>query len=204
MSTSNITTKDTMIKQSDLEVTTHDKFYNNTNYHDSASHSVQKPKQEQELEIEESHSTKNIQDNISFPADGSQVSNINPPKVTEVSKGKNLIVNQPYIGHHIIFNNFMNNMFSIMHSFLKSGLGWGIIIIILTQCTAARAAPMQANDSLSLSPPGEMNQTSIPAAFSFQGVGATTIINGASTWFSKTYLISLGDVEDRLTKATSE
>ena len=91
-----------------------------------------------------------------------------------------------------------------MHSFLKTGLGWGIIIIILTQCTAARAAPMQANDSLILSPPGEMDHTLIPEAFSFLGAGATTLVYGASTWFSKTYLINLGDVETRLTKDTSD
>ena len=39
-------TNDKLSSQSDLEVTTHDSISDNANYHDSASHSVQKPKQE--------------------------------------------------------------------------------------------------------------------------------------------------------------
>ena len=141
---------DKLSSQPDLEVTTHDNIISDYNYHDSASHSVQKPTEEPELELEKSHSTFNDQSNISNPADESQVSNINSTKVikvNKVSKGKGIIVNQPNIGHYIIentfgvINNFLKGMFSVMHSFLKNGLGWGILIIILIQCTAARAAP---------------------------------------------------------------
>ena len=127
------------------------------------------------------------------------------------SKGKKdiIIKNQPSAGHQIIegtfgvINNFLKGMFGIMQSFLKSGMGWGIIIIILLQCTAARAAPIQGNDSLSPTPITEMNQTTIPEAFSFLGFGSSTIIYAAYTMFSKTYIINLGDAEDRLTKDIS-
>ena len=194
-------TNDKLSSQSDLQVTTHDNISSDSNYHDSASHSVRKPKQEPELELEKSHSTINDQSNISNPANESQVSTIHSSKVikvNKVSKGKGITVDQPNIGHYIIentfcvINNFLKGMF-------KSGMGWGILIIILIQCTAA----LQANDSLSLSQMEEMNQTSIPEAFSFLGVGATTTIYGATTMFSKNYIINLGDAEDRLTKDIS-
>ena len=55
MSTSDIIIQDTMINQSDPKVASQSELYNNTNYHDTASHSVQKTKQEEELEGDSSH-----------------------------------------------------------------------------------------------------------------------------------------------------
>ena len=112
---------DKLSSQPDLEVTAHDNITSDSNYHNSASHSVQKPKEEPELELEKSHSTINDQSNISNPADESQVSTINSTKVikvNKVSKGKGITVNQPNIGHYIIentfcvINNFLKGMFS--------------------------------------------------------------------------------------------
>ena len=160
-----------------------------------------------------SYSTLNDQSNTSIPTDESQVSNINSTKIIKVnktSKSKGIIVNQPNIGHYIIentfgvINNFLKGMFSVMHSFLKSGMGWGILIIILIHCTAARAAPMHADDSLSPNPTEVINQTSIPEAFSFLGVGSSMTIYGATTAFSKNYILNLGDAEKRLTKDISD
>ena len=212
---------DKVSSQPDLEVTTNDNITNDSIYHDSASHSVQKSKQETDLELEESHSTVNNQQrDISNSANETQVSIINnSAKVIEIdlvskackSEGKKgiIIKNQPSVGHQIIegtfgiINNFLKGIFGVIQSFLKSGMGWGIIIIVLLQCTAARAAPMQGNDSLSFTPIAEMNQTTIPEAFSFLGFGSSTIIYAAYTMFSKNYIINLGDAEDRLTKDIS-
>ena len=73
--------------------------------------------------------------------------------------------NQPSVGHYIIegtfgiINNFLKGMFGIINNFLKSGMGWGILIIILLQCTTARAAPVQDNDSLNSTSLAKVNQT---------------------------------------------
>ena len=77
---------DKLSSQPDLDVTTHDNIINDSNYHDSASHSVHKPTEEPEIELEKSHSTFNDQSNTSIPADESQVSNINSTKVIKVNK----------------------------------------------------------------------------------------------------------------------
>ena len=82
-------------------------------------------------------------------------------------------------------------------------MGWGILIIILLQCTAARAAPMQDDHSLNSTSLAEMNQTPLPEAFSLLGSGSSTIIYLAMSMVSKNYIINLGDAKDRLIKDIS-
>ena len=81
--------KDKVSSQPDLEVTTNDNKTIEYNYHNNASSSVQKSKQESGLETEKSYSSINIQhSNISNSASGveeDQVSNIST-KVIEVDQ----------------------------------------------------------------------------------------------------------------------
>ena len=73
-----------MSSQRDLEVITNDNKTNEYSYHGSASSSVQKPKKEEGLGSEKSHSTINSQGNIPYSVSEVQVSNSNVS--TKVSK----------------------------------------------------------------------------------------------------------------------
>ena len=108
----------------------------------------------------------------------------------------------------------LKGMSEIIHNCIQNGMGWGILIIILLHCASARAAPMEVNGSSSIelsgSAPMEINgsisldQSSIPEAFSTLSAGAKTTIYGATTVFTKNYILNLGDVEGRLTGDISD
>ena len=92
---------------------------------------------------------------------------------------------------------FIKELFGIINTIIKNGMGCGKLIIIILHCTAARAAISDTNGALSLNHPNGLNNQTLPGAFSTLGAGERTTIFEA-TAFTKTYIMNLGNVEEKL------
>ena len=77
-------------------------------------------------------------------------------------------------------------------------MGWCILFIILLHCTAAKAALSDTNGALSLKQPNGLDSQTFPETFSTLGAGERTTIYEATTAFTKTYIMNLVAVEEKL------
>ena len=96
------------------------------------------------------------------------------------------------------FELLIKETFGTIHSLIKNGMIWGILFIIFFQFTTTKAAMINSNSALGLGHTTGLNFHTTPEILSPLSTGGETIIYGSTTAFTKTYIMNLGTVEDKL------
>ena len=112
-----------------------------------------------------------------------------------------IIIDQNIIDNIFTFSDmFIKEIFGVIHSLIKNGMGWGLFFIILLHCTDAKAALTDTNGALSLKQQNGLGNPTFPETSLTLGAGERTAIYGATTVFTKTktYIMNLGAVEEKL------
>ena len=193
-------------EQYDLEVTSHDNISIEPNYHNNAPHSVLNNEHKTGKQTKNQQLSNNSENNITIPTDESLTPRIEVNNSFKVNEqiGKDTTANQFILDQQIIdivftfFETYIKELFRIINILIKNGMGWGMLLIILLLCTAAKVAPSEFNGALSPKQPNGLNNPTLPEAFSNLGAGERTTIYGATTVFTKTYIMNLGAVEEKL------